>query len=194
MFWIAERFSKSLTIQKIFEQAIFASTDDTFALRVLEWSSNPQKYKLTGDLSQVDKDSLKRIFVNRMESRYNDQTTISDSILSKSDRAAFFHWTAYSDQARENEIQFWRRFIDNDQKRLAQVATFLFPGNELWQSSPAPFIDKLFPLDELRRLLSAIPAEPKLEEYEREALTRLERLLKGDFSTGYNPPGHPAAS
>lgn len=190
VFRIAERFSKGPTIQKVLEQALLASTDDTFAYRILGWSAKPERNKIISDFSRVDVTSLQRVFVQRMQNRYGERAKKMDSLLSSGDREAFVEWVSYSNESREDEIAFWTRFIDKSQKRLAQAVSFLFPESSVWQASPAPAIDKLFPLDEFRRLLGAIPPEGTLEEYEQRAVTRLERLLKGDFSNGYNPPGH----
>jgi hypothetical protein len=188
---VANRFASSPTLQRLIENAILLSTDDTLGLRVLAWFSEPAKYKISTDFSRLDTTSLKNVFIHRMQNRYNEKTAITDDLLSKADRAAFVEWTAYSDQAREMEISFWKRFIGRDQKRLAQAVAFMFPGNAIWSQGPAPFVDKLFPLTEFERLMGTIPQSDHLEDYEREALDRLQKLLRGDLADGYSPPGFP---
>jgi len=191
---VANRFAKSSTLQHILENAILVSADDTFALRVLAWFSEPTKYKISTDFSRLDTASLKNVFIHRMRGRYNEQTIITDTLLSKADHDAFVQWTAYSDQAREKEVSFWKKFIGQDQRRLAQAVAFLFPGTVVWTAGPAPFIDKLFPLSEFQRLIDTIPQADHLEEYEREALDRLQKLLRGEFANGYIPQSSPFAT
>jgi hypothetical protein len=186
---VANRFASRPTLQRLIENAILLSTDDTFSFRVLAWFSEPAKHKISTDFSRLDTASLKNVFIHRMHNRYNEQTAITDDLLSKADRAAFVEWTAYSDQAREMEISFWRKFIGRDQKRLAQAVAFMFPGNAMWSQGPAPFVDKLFPLSEFQRQIDTIPQADHLEDYEREALERLQKLLRGEFANGYSPPG-----
>jgi len=186
---VANRFANSPTLQHLLENAILVSTDDTFALRILAWFSEPAKYKVSTDFSRLDTASLKNVFIHRMQERYNEKTPITDSLLSKADRDAFVEWSAYSDQAREKEISFWKHFIGLDQKRLAQAAAFVFPGNVIWSKDPTPFVDKLFPLSEFQRQIDTIPQTDHLEDYEREALERLQKLLRGEFANGYSPPG-----
>lgn len=186
---VANRFAGSPTLQRILENVILRSTDDTFALRVLAWFTEPAKHEISTDFSRLDKASLKNVFINRMQNRYNEHTVITDHLLSTADRDAFVQWTAHSDKAREMEVSFWKKFIDGDQRRLAQAVTFIFPGNVVWSVGPAPLVDKLFPLSEFQRLIDNLPQANHLEDHEREALDRLQKLLRGEYANGYDPTG-----
>jgi len=140
---------------------------------VFAWVTEPEKYKVSVDFSRLNKGSLENVFVRRTQARYNEKTAITDSLLSKADRAAFAQWAAFSEHAREDEVSFWSTFIGRDQKRLAQAVAFLFPGNAVWSQGPAPSVDKLFPLNEFQRLIDTIPQVDHLEEHELSALDRL---------------------
>lgn len=188
VFSVVGLFAKSPSVQHVLEQTILASTDDTFAVRVFLWASDPAKYKVSTDLSRLNIASLRSTFIHRMERRYNESMA-AEADLSTADRDAFVLWVGDFETARQKEIAFWKKFIGNDRQRLAQAVAFLFPGNVVWSSGPAPFIDKLFPLDELRLLQEKLPQADKLHVSEQEALDRLRRLLAGEFASGYDPHG-----
>lgn len=185
VFTIAQRFAKSSTVQRILERSISESTDDTFALRILTLGTEPgRNNQILVDFSHVNADALKRVYAERMEHRYGQSTDISKVNLTQADRNAFVVWAKYSQKTREVEIQFWRRFIGNSRKRLAQAVNFIFPiRGYLWESDPTPHVELLFPMVEFKTLLESSPQE-QLDENEAQALDTLQRLISGEFKNG----------
>jgi hypothetical protein len=185
VFEVAQRFSRSSKVQQILERSIADSTDDTFALRILTLSTETERNKILVDVSHVNPDALKRVFAERMERRYGPQVDISQVKITEGDRTAFVIWAQSSDKARSLEIDFWRRFIDNSRKRLAQAADFIFPFRRfLWETDPTPHVDLLFPTAEFKTLLEKLPSEEQLEASETEALDGLRKLISGEFKSG----------
>jgi hypothetical protein len=185
IFEVAQRFAKSSKAQQVLERSIADSTDDTFALRTLTLATEPERNKILLDFSHVNKEVLKRVFVERMERRYGPHADISEVKITEGDRSAFVLWAKYSDKARDAEIQFWRRFVGGSRKRLAQAVDFIFPVRGVrWESDPTPHIDLLFPITDFKGLLETLPSEEQLDEIETEALDRLQHLISGEFKNG----------
>ncbi len=184
VFEIAQRFAKSSKVQQVLERSITDSTDDTFALRLLSLSTQPERNKILLDFSHVNMDALKKVFVERMERRYSPED-ISEVKLAQGDRAAFMTWAKYSEKTRAVEIQFWRRFIGNSRKRLAEATVFIFPvQGVLWETDPTPHVDLLFPVTEFKKLLDTLPREEQLDDNENKALDYLQRLISGEYKNG----------
>ncbi len=185
VFEVAQRFAKSSKVHEILERSIADSTDDTFALRILTLATDPERNKILLDFSHVNKDALKRVFAERMEHRYGPHADISEVKIAEGDRNAFVTWAKYSEKTREVEIQFWRQFIGNSRKRLAQAVDFIFPvRGVLWETDPTPHVELLFPITEFKKLLEKLPSEEQLDDNETEALDRLQRLISGEFKNG----------
>jgi hypothetical protein len=184
VFSVGQRFARSERVQEVLEQAISAATDDTFVLRLLTFSVNPERNKIINDFSHLRPDDLKRIFVNRMRRRYVDGFSKIEPSLAQADRGAFVFWAGFSDEERQAEIGFWRSYVAKSRKRLARMCDILFPGGALWESDPGPHIDRLFPIEELKTLDDELPADTTLEESENRALDRMRRLMAGNFNHG----------
>lgn len=184
VFEVAQRFAQSDKVQSILEGAIAIASDDTFALRLLTFSLNPGRNKVLKDFSNVRPDDLKRVFVKRMRNRYVENFEHIETSLAQADRGAFVFWADFSEEERQEEIAFWRRFVGTSRKRLARMSDILFPARTLWESDPRPHIERLFPLEELKALDEGLPNNEALEEPENRALNRMRRLIAGEFQHG----------
>jgi KAP-like P-loop domain-containing protein len=185
IFEVAQRFVKSSKVQQVLERSIAESTDDTFALRMLTLSTEPERNKILLDFSHVNKNELTRVFAERMERRYGPHADISKVNIAEGDRSAFVVWAKSSDKSREIEIEFWRRLIGTSRKRLAQAVDFIFPvRGVLWESDPTPHVELLFPIAEFKNLLEKLQSGEELDDNETQALDRLQRLISGEFKNG----------
>jgi predicted KAP-like P-loop ATPase len=184
VFTVCQRFSQSERIQEVLEDAINAATDDTLALRLLTFSVNPERNKIIKDFSHVRPDDLKRIFVNRMRRRYVEGFNKVEPSLAQADREAFVIWAGFTEEERQAEIGFWRKYVGTSRKRLARMCDIIFPGGAIWETDPRPHVERLFPLDELKKLDDELPADDALDKSENGALSRIRKLLAGEFSHG----------
>lgn len=183
VFAVGQRFAQSEKVQEVLEGAISAATDDTLALRLLTFSVNPDRNKIIKDFSHVRPDDLKRIFAHRMRRRYVERFDLIEPLLAQADRGAFVFWSEFSEEEREAEIGFWRRYVARSRKRLARMCDILFPV-AIWENDPRPHLERLFPLDELKKLDAELPPDETLVELENRALQRMRKLLAGDFQRG----------
>jgi KAP-like P-loop domain-containing protein len=184
VFEVAQRFAQSDRAQKVLEAAIAAATDDTLALRLLTFSLAPERNKVLRDFTNVNAELLKKVFAERMRSRYVKNVEAIEDSLAQADRNAFVLWVDASEEDRQAEIGFWRRYIGADTKRLARMCDILLPSGAVWQTDPGPHIDRLFPLEELKKLQDSLPNDQPLEESENRALKRMRLLLAGEFKQG----------
>lgn len=184
VFTVAQRFANTSKVQEVLEKSILSATDDTFALRLLTFSTESGRNKILTDHSNVRPDGLRLSFIQRMRKRYVDEFKVLDTSLAQADRDAFVLWAQYSDEERNAEIGFWRRFVGNDRKRLARLCDTLFPRGVLWETNPRPHIEKLFPLSELEKLEKELTVDGSLEDAESKALARMRRLISGEFQNG----------
>jgi hypothetical protein len=184
VFEIAQHFSQGLEAQRVLEDSITFATDDTFAVRLLTFSTAPGRNKILRDFSHVRPDALKSAFVQRMRQRYVEHFDALEPFLAQCDRSAFVLWAENSDEDRDAEVGFWRRYVGESRKRLAKMCDILFPSGTLWEGDPSPHLDRLFPLEELKTLNERLPTDSTLGEGEVRALDRMSRLIRGDFQGG----------
>src|SRR5260370_30748089 len=184
VFEVAQRFAQSDKAQRVLEGAIAAATDDTLAFRLLTFSLNPDRNKVLKDFSNVQPQALKNSFVQRMRRRYVEDFDKVEASLAQADRSAFVLWADFSDQERQAEIGFWRRYVGTNRKRLARMCDILFPRGTLWEGDPSPHIDRLFPVNELKKLDDGLPSNEVLEDFEDRALKRMRKLIAGEFQHG----------
>jgi KAP-like P-loop domain-containing protein len=184
VFEVAQRFAQGPKAQQVLERAIEAATDDTLALRLLTFSLNPERNKVLKDFSNVHPDVLKSVFVQRMQKLYVERFDTVETSLAQADRGAFVMWAGFSDKERQSEIGFWRRYVGTNRKRLARMCDILFPPGAIWEADPSPHIERLFPLEELKKLDDKLPTDQALEEFENRALNRMRKLIAGEFQHG----------
>jgi len=184
VFEVAQRFAQSTKAQKVLEQAIALATDDTLALRLLTFSLKPERNKVLKDFSNVRPDALKSAFLQRMRKRYVDHFDTVESSLAQADRGAFVTWAEFSEEERQSEIGFWRRYVGASRKRLARMCDILFPPGTIWETDPRPHIERLFPLEEMKKMDGDLPNDQVLEEFENRALNRMRKLFAGEFQHG----------
>jgi hypothetical protein len=152
VFEIAQRFAQGPKAQKVLEQAIAGATDDTFALRLLTFSLDPERNKILKDFSNVDTNALKSVFVQRMRRRYLERFDTLETSLAQADRGAFVLWTEFSDEERQAEIGFWRLYAGTNRKHFAKMCDIFFPAGAIWETDPGPHIDRLFPFGRIKEI------------------------------------------
>lgn len=178
VFHAAQKVAESHA-QQVLEGAMNVCSDDTFAFRLLR-NTDRDRNDILRNYSTVDHEALKRVFVQRMRRRYGLSSDTTVPSIQQFDWWAFRLWAEHSEEDREIERDFWRRFIGGSRKRLAQAINFVYPINVHWNQDPSPDIDLLFPLDELDSLLTELPDEP-LDEVETRGVDRMRALRQGNF-------------
>jgi hypothetical protein len=93
---------------------------------------------------------------------------------------AFNIWVRDSEQDREIERDFWRRFIGHSRKRLAQAINFIYQ-QMAYSSDPTPTIDALFPMKEFEKLLNSLSQDEALDDVELRAIARMQDLFQGKY-------------
>jgi hypothetical protein len=114
---------KQRALNIVLEGAMVRISDDTFAKRLLEFTVDKDRNKVLTNFSNVNADNVKTAFMDRMRRRYSQD--IQNVNIALGDWFAFNIWVRNSEQDREIERDFWRRFIGHSRKRLAQAINFI---------------------------------------------------------------------
>jgi hypothetical protein len=186
VFSAAQKVSATSDAQQVLEGAMARASDDTFAYRLVEYTANPDRNKVLTNFSNVKADGVKAAFTERMRKRYSLQD-IQAVDIARGDWRAFQFWANNSDADRVIEQEFWRRFIGDSRKKLAQAINFIYPRTVAWTSDPRPTIDPIFPMTEFARLIAELPAGEELDEVEADGIARMQDLLTGKFFNPLNP-------
>lgn len=181
VFTAAQKLSATPTAQRVLETAMALASDDTFALRILEFTGNRDRNKVLTNFSNIEAGAVKEAFMARMRRRYGPDRPVEEVGVRQGDWRAFQVWAQESANDREMELDFWRRFIGANRKRLAQAINFAFPTGFAWPPDPAPIVSTVFPTDEFGRLLRQLPENEPLDDLEQKAIARMERLVAGDW-------------
>jgi hypothetical protein len=179
VFSAAQKVSATSGAQRILEGAMARASDDTFAYRIVEYTANRDRNKVLTNFSNVNADGVKAAFMERMRKRYSPQDIQTVNIEQTDWRAVGF-WASNSDEDRGIEQEFWRRFIGQSRKKLAQAINFIYP-RMAWTSDPRPMIGQLFPLTEFETLIADLPEGEQLNESEKTAIAGMQDLISGKY-------------
>ena len=182
----AQKLSATSNVQRVLEGVMSQATDDTLAIRLLDYLENPSPNGVFTDFSNVDVPLIKRVFIERMRVRYVPGSTVS---LAQSDWRALVRWGANSDEDSERAHTYFRAFVGRSRKKLAQAINIIYPGGSIWEESPAPLVDRLLPIMEIETLLRELTEDEPLDAAETEGIARIKRLFAGTYSTRSNFPG-----
>lgn len=182
VFAVAQKLSATPAAQRVLEGAMALASDDTFAIRLLGFTEKKDSNKILSDYSNIDVPAIEDSFIKRMRSRYGRGTDIRAVDITKGDWHAFYRWAGHSNEDREIERNFWRRFIDGSRKRLAQAINFVFPGHIAWSENPVQAVDTMFPIAEFDGLINELPEGENLEEIESKAISRMRDLIAGGYT------------
>lgn len=180
VFEVAQKLADTTAVQGVLEGAMARAADDTFALRLLEYTEFKDRNRILTNFSNIDIPQVKRAFMERMRSRYGSKTPIESVVIEQGDWGAFRAWARQSDADRKIEQDFWARYIGQSRKRLAQAINILYPSGWTWNEDPRPTISELFPVDELARMTQSLPEE-QLDEVEQNGIVRLRQLTEGKW-------------
>jgi hypothetical protein len=182
VFESAERSSQSPKAQEVLEGAMNRSTDDTFALRLLEYTENRDRNKILTNFKYIDPSGLKTAFMERMRRRYGNGVDPGQVDISTGDWYAFQKWAGNSNEDRETERNFWRGYIGLSRKHLAKAVNFLYPQGYSWSEDPRNLIEKFIPVGELKTVLETARDEGEpLDDTESNAIARFRELLNGKW-------------
>ncbi|MDE3110986.1 MAG: hypothetical protein KGL02_13745, partial [Acidobacteriota bacterium] len=172
------------------KECIREAGDDTLALRILQVLTRQE-----GDLDlKVPQEQLHPSFMDRMRSQYGRNTDATTVDLSTSDPWAFDYWgrdfsgtdTPTVPEDREMQHEFWLRYIGNSRARLANAFRTFFLPMAIYQTDPAPIVERKVAVDDLRRMYDTVP-DDGLTADDHKSLETLGRFLNGDFKNGINP-------
>jgi KAP family P-loop domain len=181
VFRAAQKLASTSTAQQVLEGAMSRASDDTFALRLLEFTENRDRNKVLTDFSNINAGAVREGFMARMRQRYGSGKDIQGVNIRQADWSAFRLWAGNSADDGDMEREFWRRFIGGSRKRLAQAMNFAFPSGFSWPRDPAEIVNNVFPVDEFRQLLHDLPEGEPLNAIETKAIDRMERLIAGTW-------------
>jgi KAP family P-loop domain len=184
VFSAAQSVSTTPGAQRILEGAMARTSDDTFAIRIVEYTVSSDRNQVLTDFSNVDVDRVKAKFMERMRNRYSPQDIQTVKIV-HCDWRAFRFWVNNSDADCEIEQEFWRRFIGDSRKKLAQAISVIYP-RMAWTSDPRPTIDQMFPMTEFARLLAELPDHEELDETEKTGIAGMVELISGKYPSPLN--------
>ena len=182
----AQKMSSTPRGQSILVGAMKRTTDDTFAIRLLEFIEHQDRNKVLRNFSHIDPQLVRAAFLERMRNCYGRTVDAQGVNISQGDWRAFRFWAENSDSDREIERDFWRRFIGSSRKRLGQALGFLFPTGYSWSEDPRTLIDNLFPVAEAQKLIETL-ADDGLDEIESSHIKRFKEMLGGKWFNIDNP-------
>jgi KAP family P-loop domain len=182
VFESAQRFSQTSKAQEILIGAMKRATDDTFALRLLEFTEKRDRNQILTNFKFIDLANLKSAFMERMRRRYGEGIDASKVEITTGDPWAFRQWAENSADDQKTEADFWRGYVGTSRKRLAQAINFLYPKGYTWSEDPSKWIERFVPVDELRSVLeNSRDKEEELSEIESNGITRFQQLLNGKW-------------
>ena len=182
VFAVAQLLSDSDAINGFLTQCIEISSSDLFAVRLLKFSTTERpKNQVLQNFQFVREDVLRDAFTQRMATRYCGP---APSTPTRPDIHAFSVWAEINDSERKKEISFWEAFIGQSRARLAEAFDLIAPAGVFWTKDSPAFIDRMLPIDTLRRMYSDIPTTDPLSPTQQKALDRLKRFLDGDLKDG----------
>ncbi len=181
VFSVAQRLSATPAAQRVLENAIRRASDDTFAIRIVEFTEQKDRNQILVDFSNVNVGAVKTALIERMRTQYGPGAPdLAD--LKHCDWYALRRWVEFSENDRNTAHEFWRRLFGKNRKRLAQAINVLYPGgNVVWSSDPTPIVNSLFPITELKSLLGELTEEEQLDEVEQNEIKRFGELLEGKY-------------
>jgi len=185
----AQKMSSTPKAQSILVGAMKRVTDDTFAIRLLEFTEHQDRNKVLINFNHIDPQLVRATFLERMRDRYGRAVDAPGINISQGDWRAFRFWSENSDSDREVERDFWRRFIGSSRKRLAQALGFLFPTGYSWSEDPRKLIDNLFPILEAQNLIETV-VDDGLDQLESNHIKRFEEMLGGKWFNIDNPESY----
>lgn len=156
------------------------ATDDTFAMRLLEFTEYRDRNKILTNFSHIDPQRVRNAFLARMRSRYGRTVDAHKVGILQGDWRAFRLWAETSTADKEIEQDFWRRFVGSSRKKLGQTLGFLFPVGYSWSEDPRQIIENLFPLAEAKHLIETL-ANDGLDEAETNNIERFKEMLGGKW-------------
>ena len=182
VFESAQRFSGNSVAQEILLGTMERAADDTFAVRLLEYTENRERNKILTNFQHIDLQQLKTVFMERMRRRYGEGVDATKADIKTGDPQAFRKWIEHSVEDQTNEASFWRRYIGLSRKRLAQAIDFIYPSGFSWSEDPRLWIQRFIPVEELQDLLEKSKSDSEqLDEGESNAIARYQELMKGKW-------------
>ena len=178
----AQKTSSTTRGQSVLLRSMKLASDDTFAIRLLEYTEDRDRNQILTNFSHIDPGAVRIAFFERMSARYGRAVDAPSVNISQGDWRAFKLWVEAGNSPADKETaqDFWRRFIGSSRKRLAQALGFLFPSGYSWSQDPRPLVDNLFPLMEAKNLLENLK-DDELDELEHGHVKRFEEMLGGKW-------------
>ena len=116
-----------------------------------------------------------------MRSRYGREVDANLVNISTGDTYAFRRWIDNSEEDREIEVEFWKRYIGNSRKRLAQAINFIYPAGYTWSEDPRNWVQRFIPVDALKALLETANGDETLDTVELDGIARFQKMLMGKW-------------
>lgn len=176
----AQKESSSPKGQAILVGAMNRATDDTFAIRLLEFTEDRDRNKILINFSHIDPQRVRTAFLERMRNRYAKTVDAHQVGISQGDWRAFRFWAENSPADKDLGQAFLRRFVGSSRKRLGQALGFLFPVGYSWSEDPRQILENLFPLAEAQHLIDSL-ADDGLDENETSNIERFKEMLAGKW-------------
>ncbi len=182
---VAEKLSKTPQAQRVLEGAMARASDDILAGKLLDSLNEPSANHIITDFSKINAPAVKRTFIERMRLRYVPGSNFN---WVPSDWRALRCWVKNSPGDQDLEQAYWRAFIGQSRKKLAQAINVIYPQG-VWDDDPTPLVNDLFPIGEIKNMLQNLPDGEPLNETEKKAVARIQQMFEGKFPTRSNPTG-----
>jgi len=181
VFEVAQKLASAGGAQRVLTGATTRAADDTFARRLWEYTRDKDRNKVLTDFSNIDVGAIKTALIQHMRARYGSKTQLDQVSILQGDWWAFRIWGENSDEDREMAYSFWRQYVGQSRKRLAEAFNFAYPPNTTWDKDPTPILNSFFPVGEMGDLLKKLPVDDQLNESELKAVERFQHLLNGKW-------------
>lgn len=196
MFEAMNRFSGTQRIQTILASAILEASSDRVALEIVGFcTDNRANNNLITSWDHVDGNGLKAAFAHRMQTAYQvgSMRPIPQRIR---DLNPFLFWSRYDQEARQSQQAFFRFRFKHDVHEIPRFLEWVTPMEAMaYQEHPVTFLDRIYPSEELHRLISE-QEQDVWDQNERRIIAKfLERLMERtavDQATNETRLGPPA--
>ena len=153
-----------------------------FAVQLYKFSTTEKSNnQVLRNFQHVNETVIRNAFLARMTTRYAGDVVL---VPGKRDIHAFVVWSAIDTEQRETEIAFWRKFIGNSRRKLAEAFNLIAPAGSFWMEDSPSYVDQLIPRETLTQMYKEIPPEQGLDSVHEKGLERLGRFLNGELKSG----------
>jgi hypothetical protein len=185
VFAVAQRLSETDAINMFLSECLAQASTDSFAARLYIYVTDRRgSNNVLKNFEKLDIKKLQKAFIERMTRRYGPDSDLSTLALTRFDITALYLWTGMGSNERDTEISFWQRYIGVSRRKLADAFDLIAPPDTFWTKDSPAFIERILPMEFLKRAYAETASTEPLVEDEERSLARLKLFIDGKLRDG----------